>query len=531
MELQFISGNPRKAKRRGKKAKKTKRKSKKTKKASRKTKKSKKRVKKTSRKTKRTKRASKKRKKRVAKKRRGRKNKKVGRKRKPISRKKNMSKRRKARKGKRKNPYIEATKHDATGKIKQESDKWYEDKTITAKTNRLTKLGEKRPAASFDEKNKIDAEMIKIKESLEKSVKTKYDAEMFAEKLKAAGWGLVIRSNSYKNRFKKAAAAKKKKTAAKKKAAAKKKKATAKKKKAAKKRAKSTRKSKGSKRRSRRSSKRGVRASVGAGKRSTSGKIRANYKLGRGQSARKTVKKGRRKYSLTLKRKNPIFGGFMRRNPFALKQLVPISLKKTPGDTSTFDLKDVGIFALGGFTYSIAEGTMRKIPYLGDALTKSKAFLAANDPTGFAYTVGGVISPLALTGLLNVAANMIPGIPEKVKDIVHEVQKATVAAALISIGANLTAKWFPGLMSGVQFTPLAGVDYTPRLSGVDFTPRMSGHPQLGSSADFGSSDFGPGGYTDRSRFSPADFGREYDAEGNYDEESALESLGAEGQCG
>lgn len=236
-----------------------------------------------------------------------------------------------------------------------------------------------------------------------------------------------------------------------------------------------------------------VIASVGARKKSTSGKIRVKRRLGKGKSVSKSVKKGKKRFTVSLKRTNPFFTS------------EPVPMVSNLLGVST---NQILIFTLTGISKGLFErGIVEALKYVKLDQHISKV------PYGFdlaSIAVGAAVSKFA--------PKYIPG---KTGNVLGEMGKAHTLLAIAGILQKLITPFvaqIPG-MSGVMFTPMSGgqlgygadfggVRFTP-MSGVRFTP-MSGHGQMGAGqlGQYDVSDYGGGGgYTEDRKFSPADFGR------------------------
>lgn len=206
------------------------------------------------------------------------------------------------------------------------------------------------------------------------------------------------------------------------------------------------------------------------------------------------VKGQKRTVLATLKRLNP-FGGTMK-----------AQLK----DLTGLDVKEAGYLVAGSVASDLVEKLSRK--YLGAYVGKLDTMVPGGVKAVNALVVGAAA---ALTH--KYAKN----------DHAKEVAKAVIVAQIVKLGSSLTEMVAKPLgLAGVDYTPLSGipyglrgVDYTPlsgapQMAGVNFIPSMGHQPQMagmGYGADFGRgydvSDYGGGGgYTEDRKFSKADFG-------------------------
>jgi hypothetical protein len=262
---------------------------------------------------------------------------------------------------------------------------------------------------------------------------------------------------------------------------------------------------------------------------------RSTRHLIKGSKAKFSARKKRGAYKITAKfgrgkrkvkmtgtarvKKNGILSGLFRINPFRSN---PMNMKTR--SNSKFD-KYLGV---DGAEVSMLIGAAALAPFVkkGVMWVASKAGMGASIAP-YLDTVAPLLTGIALNAALE---------NDKTKDMVPMPAVAQhLADAMVLIGlvqgsfivAQQVMANIPGL-SGVNYTPsmrgmgivpqlngMGDVRYTPSMRGVNYTP-MSG---LGSSADFGSADYGGGGgYTEGHNRSRADFGA------NFSEDSEAEGL-------
>ena len=248
-------------------------------------------------------------------------------------------------------------------------------------------------------------------------------------------------------------------------------------------------------------------------------------KLKKGKSVKKSYKRKKRRFTVMVKRSNPIFG-----SPRAALNKVDKHFQTATGH----DLKEAGLLFGAGAALPVIEGLVMKVP--GMDMVKSK--VGSFGPEAAAMS-SSLVTILGL-GALHYAMEKVPAL-SKAK-MAEPAVRALIAASVVKAGSALSGVVARATgLSGVLYTPLSGINFTP-MSGVNFTPNMSGQPQMGIypqlngapqmgyGADFGRgfdvSDYGGGsGYTEDRKLSPSDFGGCEDDADYGDEEPVLDQSG------
>ena len=255
---------------------------------------------------------------------------------------------------------------------------------------------------------------------------------------------------------------------------------------------------KSTRRKSRKSSR---RKTVAHAKSLSSGKVL--YKLSTLEPKKRKKKAKKIKYKVKGK-KRTVLATLKRLNPFGG------SMKAQLRDLTGLDAKEAGYLVAGSVAGDLVEKLSRK--YLGAYVGKLDTMVPGGVRAVNALVVGAAA---ALTHKYSKNSHA------------KEVAKAVIVAQIVKLGSSLTDMVAKPLgLAGVDYTPLSGA---PQMAGVNFIPSMGAQPQMagmGYGADFGRgydvSDYGGGGgYTEDRKFSNADFGDHGDDEPVLDQSSSL----------
>lgn len=246
--------------------------------------------------------------------------------------------------------------------------------------------------------------------------------------------------------------------------------------------------------------KKGSKAGFRLKKRKKSSSYIGKGKFGKkGPSFTVRARKSKRGFSGSVKI-NP-----RRRNPMAVTVENALGLKTS----------EITGLVIGGALVPVVNTYLPRIPGMATVVSTINQYAGPQ--------AAGSIVPILVGAGLNLGSDYVSGDTRKYMELAG---KGMVTAGLIGLTVSLVQK---GLQMALPSTPVAGINYTPRLSGINYTPSMRGMgdvrytprmgivPQLGSRADFGAADYGGGGgYTESHNRSSADFGADQSSDSQAD---------------